>query len=183
MKTKDLLLIALIPPALLLIPLAGMQLSPSWNWTWHDFVVAWVVFTATTTIFRLLIARPPANPAYRAGVVLAVAAGFLVTWITLAVQIIGDDNPANLLYVIANLTGLAVAGCGRLHPDALARAAYAAAAVVFLAPIIGVVGWPDDFSPGVVPVFGLNFGFVLMFAAAGRCFQRAAARPATVAAA
>ena len=38
-----------------------------------------------------------------------------------------------------------------------------------------VVLWPTDFSPGVPQVFALNFGFVLMFAAAGALFRRAAA--------
>jgi hypothetical protein len=55
----------------------------------------------------------------------------------------------------------------------MARAAFATAAAIFLIPIVAVLCWPTDFSPGVPQVFALNFIFVLLFAGAGLFFRRA----------
>ena len=92
MKTKDYLVVALAPLLVLLIPLVGIMVSEEWKWTWSDFVVAWVLLAGTTFLYRLLATRKAANFAYRAGAGLAVAAGFLLTWVNLAVQIVGDDG-------------------------------------------------------------------------------------------
>jgi hypothetical protein len=178
MKTKDYLIVALAPLVVLIAPLVGNLTSPSnWKWTSFDFVAAWVVLALTTFVFRFLITRKPDNLAYKAGVVLAVVAGFLITWITMAVQIIGDENPGNILYLGVILTGLAGVALSRFQPAGMAKAAFATAAVTFLVPVIAVVFWPIDFSPGVEKVFVLNGCFVLMFAVAGFLFRHAAAQP------
>lgn len=174
MKTKDYLLVALAPFPVLLIPLVGMMVSEEWKWTWRDFLFAWVILAATTFVYRLLATRKSANLTYRLGAGLAVAAGFLITWITAAVQIIGDDNPGNILYLGVILTGLIGVGLARFQPAGLARAAFATAAATFLVPVIAVLAWPSDFSPGVEKVFLLNGVFVLMFASAGLLFRHAA---------
>lgn len=179
MKTKDYLLVVLAPVPLLLIPLVGVMVSREWKWTWHDFAVAWAILASTTFAYRLLATRQGSNLNYKLGAGLAVAAGFLVTWINLAVQIIGDENPAFVLYFVALLIGLVGVGLSRFHPAGLARAAFATAAAIFLIPIVAVLCWPSDFSPGVPQVFALNLIFVLMFAAAGLLFRRAdSAQPA-----
>ncbi|RXK54965.1 hypothetical protein ESB00_03440 [Oleiharenicola lentus] len=180
MKRKDYLIVALVPLALLLIPLIGQLTVDGWNWTFSDFVVAWVVLALTTLVFRFLVTRKPGNLAYRAGVGLAVAAGFLITWVTMAVQIIGDENPANALYAAVILTGLLGVVLARFEPAGMARAAFATAAVNFLVPVVAVIFWPADFSPGVEKVFGLNGVFVAMFVTAGLLLRLAAgsARPA-----
>lgn len=183
MKTKDFLIVALVPLALLLIPITGQLTVEGWHWTWHDFLFAWVVFSVTTFVFRLIVSRKFANFAYKAGAALAVLAGFLVFWITAAVQIIGDENPANVLYLAVILTGLVGVGLARFQPAGMARAAFATAGVTFLVPVIAVIFWPADFSPGIPQVFLLNGCFVLMFAASGMLFRHALPRnrrPATV---
>lgn len=174
MKTKDYLIVALLPLALLLIPFTGNLTVEGWNWKWADFVFAWVVFTLTTLVFRFLVTRPMANLAYKAGVALAVLAGFLVFWITAAVQIIGDENPANLLYLGVILTGLGGVALARFRPAGMAKAAFATAAVTFLVPIVGVIVKPTDFSPGIPQVFLLNGVFVLMFVVSGLLLRHAA---------
>lgn len=177
MKRKDYLIVALLPLALLLIPLTGQLTVDGWNWTWSDFLFAWVVFSITTLVYRFLVTRPAANFAYKAGVALAGLAGFLVFWITAAVQIIGDENPANILYLGVILTGLAGVGLARFKPAGMAKAAFATAAVTFAIPIVGVILEPSDFSPGIPQVFLLNGFFVAMFAGSGLLFRRAASQP------
>lgn len=176
MKTKDYLIVALAPLAVLLIPLVGNMTVEGWNWTWSDFVMAWAVFTATTFFFRLLATRQFANLAYRVAAGLAVAAGFLITWVTMAVQIIGDENPANIFYLGVILIGLAGVALARFHPAGMAKAAFATAAATFLVPVIAVVFWPTDFSPGIPQVFLLNGCFVGMFAVSGILFRHAASQ-------
>lgn len=177
MKRKDYLIVALAPLAGLLIPLVGNLTVEGWNWTWTDFVAAWAVFTVTTFLFRLLASRKFATLAYRIAAGLAVAAGFLITWITMAVQIIGAENPANIFYLGVILIGLVGVGLARFHPAGMAKAAFATAAATFLVPVIAVVCWPADFSPGVPQVFLINGFFVLMFALSGLLFRRAASQP------
>jgi hypothetical protein len=179
MKRKDYLIVALLPLALLLIPITGQLTVEGWHWTWHDFLFAWVVFTVTTFVFRLIVSRKFANLAYKAGAALAVLAGFLVFWITAAVQIIGDENPANILYLGVILTGLGGVAFARFRPAGMAKAAFATAAVTFVVPIVGLILKPSDFSPGVPQVFMLNGCFVLMFAASGLLFSHAATQPGT----
>lgn len=177
MKRKDCLIVALVPLALLLIPLTGNLTVEGWNWKWHEFVFAWVAFTATTLFFRFLATRPMANLAYKAGAALAVLGGFLITWINLAVQIIGDDNPGNGLYLLAILGGFIGVGVARCRPAGLALVAFALAAALLLIPVVAVFNWPADFSPGYPKVQLLSSGFAAMFAASGLLFRRAARQP------
>lgn len=174
MKTKDYLLIALVPPALLLIPLTGQLAVEGWHWKWNDFLMAWVVFTFATWFFRFLVTRPMANLPYKAGVALAVVTGFFITWTNLAVQIIGDDNPGNLLYLLTILGGFIGVAVARFQPAGLAKLAFGMAAAFFLIPIVSVSLWPDDFNPGYAKVQILSTGFAAMFTLSGLLFRHAA---------
>ncbi len=176
MKTKDFLIVALVPLFVLLIPLVGNMTVEGWNWTWRDFLFAWVVFAATALIYRFIATRTVANLAYRLGAGLAVAAGFLIFWMTAAVQIIGEENPGNLLYLGVILIGLVGVGLARFQPAGMAKAAFATAISTFFVPVIAVTFWPSDFSPGVPQVFMLNGFFVLMFTLAGLLFRHAASQ-------
>ncbi len=174
MKRKDFLIIALVPLGLLLVPLTGLLTVEGWNWTWSDFVMAWVVFCLTTSFYRFLVTRPVANFAYKAGVGLAVISGFLITWITMAVQIIGDDNPGNGLYLLTIIGGFIGVGVSRFQPAALARVAFGLAGVLLLIPVVSFRLWPADFNPGYPKVQILSSCFAAMFIAAGLLFRRAA---------
>lgn len=177
MKTKDLLIIALFPLAVLAIPLVAMEFTREVNWTLSDFVAMWFVLTIPTFLFRLLVTRP--QPwTYKLGAAIAVVTGFFITWVNLAVQIIGDENPAFVLYFVALLVGLVGVGISRLQPAGMAKAAFATAASLFLIPIIAVIFWPVDFSPGVLPVFFGNTVLVLAFVVSGVLFRHAAGQTA-----
>ncbi len=177
MKTKDLLLIAFVPLALLLIPLVGSLTIDGWNWTASDFVLAWVIFAATTFAYRLLATRKGANTAYRAGAALAIAGGFLITWTNLAVQIIGDDNPGNLLYFVVILAGLIGVGVARFQAASLAKLALGMSLAILAIPLLARLLWPADFDPGFARVFILNSFFAALFAGSGLLFRHAASRP------
>jgi hypothetical protein len=174
MKRKDYLIVALTPLGLLTIPLIGNLVSREWNWSGSDFLIMGLLIAVTTFIWRLLVTRPSANLSYRLGAGLAVGTGFLLVWVSLAVAVIGDDNPANALYLGSILAGLIGTGVARFQPRGMARAAFAAAAITFFVPIVAWFVDANDFSPGVAPVFLLNSIFVLMFASAGLLFCRAA---------
>lgn len=176
MKKKDWLIVAFAPFAVLLIPLVGNWVVEGWNWSPGDFVFAWVVFAVVTFIYRLLATRRFANLAYKAGAALAILAGFLVFWFTAAVQIIGEENSANLLYMVMLLLGLVGVGVARFRPAGMANAAFAMAAATLLVPVIAFIFWPADFSPGVAKVFILNGVFVLMFIVFASFFRHAARR-------
>jgi hypothetical protein len=176
MKRQDHLIVALVPLALLLIPLTGQLTVEGWRWSWHDFLFAWVVFTFTTWFFRFLVTRPGANFAFKAGVALAVLAGFLITWVTLAVQIIGDDNPGNGLYLLTILGGFIGVGVSRFEPARLALVAFGMAAVLLLIPVVSILLWPADFNPGYAKVQILSAGFAGMFIASGLLFRHAVCR-------
>ncbi len=176
MNKKDYLIVALFPLGILLIPLVAMQFTKEVNWTLSDFLLMGVVLAVPTFLYRLLVTRPWANLTYRLGAGLAVLTGFFMTWVNLAVQIIGDDNPANDFYFGVVLIGLVGVGLARLHPVGLARTAFAAALATILIPVIAVLAWPGDFNPGVVPVFGLNAGLAFLFTVSGLLFRHAAGR-------
>lgn len=176
MKRKDFLAVALVPLALLLIPITGQLTVEGWHWKWHDFAFAWVVFTFTIWFYRFLVTRRLAGFAYKAGVALAVVTGFVITWITLAVQIIGDDNPGNGLYLLTILGGFIGVGVARFQPAGLARVAFGMAAALLLIPVVAVLAWPADFNPGYLKVQLLSSAFAAMFIASGLLFRRAVAQ-------
>jgi hypothetical protein len=174
MKTKDWLIVALAPTPVLLIAAYGNRYVEGWNWNPGSFVFAWVVIAGATFLYRLLATRKFATLAYRLGAGLAILAGFMIFWASAAVQIIGEENPANPLYVLVLLASLVGVGFTRFQPRRLAHTALATAVAIFLIPVIALIFWPADFSPGVLKVFLLNGAFTAMFVVSGLLFRRAA---------
>ena len=102
----------------------------------------------------------------------------MLLWINGAVGLIGsEDNPANLMYGGVLAVGVIGAVIARLEPLGMARALFATALAQFLVPVVALIIWRTDFSPGVVPVFGLNFFFVLLFAGSALLFRHAGSKP------
>src|SRR6267378_1989324 len=93
---------SIIRPALgtgliLLIPLFGNLFVAGWNWPLGAFILAGVMLFGTGLTYEL-VAKKMNNKAYRFAGGLAVGTAFILTWMNLAVGIIGDDNPANFMY-------------------------------------------------------------------------------------
>ena len=68
--------------ALLLTPLAMMQVSDEWHWTFGSFVFAGAMIGGVLLLYEF-VERASASRAYRAGVAVALLASFLTVWTTL----------------------------------------------------------------------------------------------------
>lgn len=177
-NTKSFLPVVVVPSCILLIPLAAMLFKvEGWAWSPADFVVIWFLIAGVMSAYRLVTSRA-AGGVYRVATGGALATGLVLVWINGAVGLIGsEDNPANLLYAGVLVVAAVGAAVARFEPAGMARALGAAAVAQFLVPVVALIFWRDDFSPGVGPVFGLNFGFVLLFAGSAWLFRHAARAP------
>jgi hypothetical protein len=175
MLKKSLLPVLLVPSCILLIPLAAMLFkADGWAWDAADFIIFWVLIAGVMLAYKL-VASKAANRAYRVATGVGLATGLILIWINGAVGLIGsEDNPANLMYAGVLAVGTIGAIIARLEPLGMARALFATALAQFLVPVVALIIWRADFSPGVGPVFGLNFFFVLMFAVSALLFWNAA---------
>jgi hypothetical protein len=174
MNKKNLLPVLLVPSCIVMIPAAAMLFkADGWAWSPADFVVSWIVIAGAVAGYKFVASKAP-NRAYRVAAGLAVTTGIVLLWINGAVGLIGgEDNPANLLYGAVLALGVIGAAIARLQPFGMARALLATAVAQFLVPVVALVLWRSDFSPGVVPVFTANFVFVLMFAGSAFLFRHA----------
>lgn len=94
---------------ILLLPLVAMRFSSEVNWTAYDFVVAAIMLGALVGAFELVVRLSGSLP-YRAAVVVAAGATFLMVWAQGAVGLVGSENDLfNLLFLAPLLVG--AAGC------------------------------------------------------------------------
>jgi hypothetical protein len=109
--------------ALLLLPLVAMQLGASGvHWTGSDFIVMGALLATACGILEVGT-RMSRHRTYRAAVVVAVLGGFLMTWMNLAVGIIGnEDNPLNALFFAVILVGIIGALIARFRAPGMVQA-------------------------------------------------------------
>lgn len=177
MTRKSLLTVLLVPVFILLIPLVAMLFTAEMAWGAGDFLIAWVLMAGVGFAYKLVTSRA-GSVAYRVATALALGALFMLIWINLAVGFIGsEDNPANLLYGGVLAVAMLGAALARFEPSGMARAMLATALAQFLVPVVALIVWRPDFSPGVVKVVGFNFVFVLLFAGSAILFQHAGSKP------
>lgn len=167
-----------------LLPLAAMRITAGVDWTTSDFVIWGVMLLIAAGVCELAL-RASGDLAYRAGVVVAVGAAFLLVWINLAVGIIGsEDDAANLLYfgVIAlAAVGALIAG---FRPGGMARALVATAvAQALVGGLALAAGWgagSENWPQAIVVLSGFFSGLWLL---AAWLFRKAARTRAAVGAA
>ena len=115
------------------------------------------------------------NTAYRSAVGVALAAAFILVWLSLGVGVIGaDGDPANLMYSGVFAVGIIGAIIARLQPRGMARALFATALAQALVAMIALIlglGYPA--SPPL-EIVGLNGLFVALFVASALLFRHAA---------
>ena len=87
-KNKRLLLILAAVPALLLIPLIGMQFSTGIDWNLLDFAVMGTLLAATGLMVELVL-RKISGKEKRLATLAIVAIVFVLIWAELAVGIFG----------------------------------------------------------------------------------------------
>ena len=166
--------VVLVAAFILMVPLVAMQVTDEVNWSLFDFVVAGALLVGTGLLYELAV-RKAGTVVYRAAAGVAVGAAFLLTWVNLAVGIIGEpDERANVLYLGVPAVGIIGAVIARLQPQGMARALFATAlAQALIAAIALILGWG---APGTGPleIVALNGMFVALFAGSAWLFRLAA---------
>lgn len=157
----------------LLLPLVAMQFTDEVNWTLLDFVFAGVLLFGSLGAYEAAT-RTTSNIAYRAGVGVAIAGAFLLTWINAAVGI--TDSIADLAYLGVPLVGIIGAFLGRFRPAGMARALLATALVQALVGVIAVVAGLVPAHNAAVEILGLTGFFVVLFAGSAWLFWRSSPR-------
>jgi len=179
MNQKTLLPVLLVPSCILSIPAAAMLFrAEGWAWGPADFIIFWILIAGVVLAYQF-VASKATGRTYRIATGVGLATGLILLWINGAVGLIGSErNPANLMYGVVLGIGAIGVAIARFEPLGMARALFATALAQFQVPVVALLVWPSDFSPGVAPVFALNFCFVLLFATSAILFRQAGEKPA-----
>lgn len=165
---KTLLRVALVALGLLMVPLVASRVVKGWNWPPGAFVRVYVLFFATGLVYALIARRMEAW-AYKAGVGLALVAGFGLGWSNM-VHVADSQNPANLVYYSVLAVGAVGAWLARLKPRGLGRTLFVMAATLALIAMILPSGAPPDLARNMAIGHGV---LVALFIASGLLFWRA----------
>jgi hypothetical protein len=166
--------VALATAFILLLPLLAMRITDEVVWDLADFAVAGALIFGTGLTY-VLVARKAGNIAYRAAVGIALAAAFLLVWLTGAVGIIGsEDNNANSMYFGVLAVGIIGAIVARFRPHGMARVLLATALAQALVAVIALIfGLGSPWSPPA-EILALNGFFVALFVGSAMLFRYAA---------
>jgi hypothetical protein len=167
---KTIMRVALVALGLLMVPLVASQLVEGWHWGVGGFVFAYVLFFLTGLAYAL-IARQMGVWTYKAGVGLALVAGFALGWANM-VHMSEAENPAYLVYFGVLVMGGVGAWIARLEAMGMARASFAVAVV--LALMAGVQFMLTDRPTGSEWSQAIGRGVcAAVFGASGLLFRRA----------
>jgi hypothetical protein len=154
--------------ALILLPLVAMRFTSEVDWDAADFLLAIGLFGGVGLMFELAVRMSPSR-SYRAGVAVALAAAFLLTWINLAVGIIGnEENPFNLLYFAVIAVAALGAVAARFRAGGMAVAMAVAAGGQVLVAVIALAGGFGFTGPITVFFGGLWLAAAWLFRKAAR---------------
>jgi CHASE2 domain-containing sensor protein len=167
------LIAALIVTGLLL----ASHFVDGWNWRPKAFVVVGALIFGIGFTYELVTRNRDAI-AYRAGVGIAFAAGFLLLWGNF-VQM-ADVNPAAAMYFGVPVVGMIGVVVARLRPKGMARALFVTAlaqALVLAAVFIMMINRNNQvtsWTPPELRGIGGNAFFVIVFAGSAFLFRKAA---------
>jgi hypothetical protein len=166
--SRTVLRVALGALALLMVPLVASRVVQGWNWPASGFVIVYLLFFATGMAYAL-IARRMGAWSYKAGVGVALAAGFALGWSNM-VQVADSGHPENLVYYSVLAVGIAGACLARLKAHGLALTLFAMAATLALIALL----LPSGAPPGMAQRMAIGHGvYVALFLASGLLFRRA----------
>ncbi len=173
MKRKPTIVLSIVTALILSVPLVAMQFSKEVNWSLMDFVVAAMLIMGSGLAIDFT-ARRSRNITFKLGVVGTVGTCLFLTWINLAVGIIGnEDNPANLMYsTVILICIVGVIGSG-FQPRGMSYALFATAIAQFLVPVIAFFIWHPPLDDGLIKTFVLNTNIAVLFVGSGILFRRA----------
>ncbi len=83
MKKKNIINVVRWSTAALVIPLLGKMTVEGWNWTWHDFLFAWVFFNVLGFSYSF-VTHKITNPTHRMIAGIGVVLAFAAVWVMLA---------------------------------------------------------------------------------------------------
>lgn len=153
--------------ALLLLPLIAMQFTSEVAWTRSDFVIMGVMLAAVCGGIELAV-RMSRHHAARAAAGVALVTAFLLTWMNLAVGVIGNENnPLNLMFAGVVAVAFLGAALARFRPGGMAVAMAATALAQTLAAVVAQAY--GHFTWVLTAVFvGLWLGSAWLFRKAAR---------------
>ncbi len=165
---KTMLRVALGALAVLMVPLVASRLVEGWHWGAGSFVFVYVLFFATGMAYAL-IARKMGAWSYKAGVGVALVAGFALGWSTM-VQTADSGHPERLWYLSVLVVGFIGACLARLKAPGLAVTLFAMAAILALIAVI----LPSGAPPGMAWRMAIGHAvYVVLFVASGLMFRHA----------
>lgn len=142
LQYKNILRIALIVGALLLIPLLAMRFTNDVNWSVMDFAMVGALLLGAGLAFEWG-SRGHNGWIYRAAFGLGIGTGLFLTWVNLAVGIIGsEDDPINGLYFLVVLVFIVGSIMVFFKPLGMSRVlALTALAQVIATATAAMLGW------------------------------------------
>lgn len=156
---------------LLLFPLIAMQFTPEVQWTPSDFAVMGVLLGLVCGAFEVAL-RAARSHLYMVAAGVAAATAFLMTWVNLAVGIVGSENNfANLMFFGVVAIAMLGAALARLETSGMARAMAATALVQAVTSAIA-------FASGESRAAALIWAFVAMWLVSAQLFRKAAQQEA-----
>jgi hypothetical protein len=165
---KTMLRVALGALAVLMAPLVASHVVEGWNWSAGTFAFVYVLFFGTGMAYAV-IARKMGAWSYKAGVGIALVAGFALGWSNM-VHVADSENPANLVYYSVLAVGGVGAWLARLESRGLARTLFAMAAMLALIAVMLPSGAPPYLARNMAIGHGV---FVALFTASGLLFRHA----------
>lgn len=155
----------------LLVPLVSSRIVEGWNWGPGAFACTYLLFFSTGMAYTR-IARHAAVWTYKAGVALALVAGFVLGWATM-VHLSETERPIHLVNFGVLAVGAIGAVLARLRARGLSYALFAMAAALILAWTMTQVVFTDSIAGPVWNIGVVHGGFVLLFATSGLLFRHA----------
>lgn len=151
---------------LLLLPLAAMQFTDEVKWTPFDFMAMGIMLGAVCGAFEVAL-RAARSHVYMIAAGVAAATGFLMTWINLAVGIIGNENnPDNQIFFGVLAISLIATALTRLKAAGMALAMGATAIAQAVTSVMTL-------SLGEYQGFVLTLVFVAMWLISAQLFREA----------
>jgi hypothetical protein len=165
---KTMLRVALGALVVLMAPLVASHFVEDWNWPVGAFVRVYVLFFGTGMVFAL-VARRMGAWSYKAGVAVALVAGFALGWSNM-VHVADSGNPANLMYYSVLGVGAVGACLARLKARGLALTMFAMAATLALIAVTLPSGAPPYLARNMAIGHGV---YTALFTASGLLFRHA----------
>ena len=170
--SKSILPVALVTVLILMVPLVAMQFTNEVNWSAFDFFGMGALLFGTGMLIAVAI-RSGTHIAYRAGMLIAIGATFLMIWANLAVGLIGaGPHAGNLMY--AGVIWVIILGIyfSRFKPAGMERTMFATAgSLILLLGIALLAGMQNYPGSSVGEIIGVNLFFATPYAVAGLIFR------------